>query len=95
MINFACRYSDLFTADQMLKVEEIGDGNINFVYRVSGNGKSLIVKQALPYIRIIGEGWPLSQDRVRIEAEALRFAAGRCLILSPKCMVLISSSVRS
>lgn len=84
VINFACRYSDLFTADQMLKVEEIGDGNINFVYRVSGNGKSLIVKQALPYIRIIGEGWPLSQDRVRIEAEALRFAAGRCPDLVPE-----------
>lgn len=84
VIAFARQHSDLFTADEALKVEEIGDGNINFVYRVSGASASLIIKQALPYVRIIGEGWPLSQDRVRIEAEALQLEAKYCPDLVPR-----------
>ncbi|WP_372597546.1 S-methyl-5-thioribose kinase [Amphritea sp.] len=84
VIAFARQHSDLFTADESLQVEEIGDGNINFVYRVSGDSNSLIIKQALPYVRIIGEGWPLSQDRVRIEAEALQLEAKHCPDLVPR-----------
>ncbi len=84
VIAFARQHSDLFTAEESLQVEEIGDGNINFVYRVSGAANSLIIKQALPYVRIIGEGWPLSQDRVRIEAEALQLEANYCPDLVPQ-----------
>ena len=84
VIAFARQHSDLFTADESLRVEEIGAGNINFVYRVSGDSNSLIIKQALPYVRIIGEGWPLSQDRVRIEAEALQLEAKHCPDLVPR-----------
>ncbi|MGN6599041.1 MAG: S-methyl-5-thioribose kinase [Actinomycetes bacterium] len=51
--------------------EEIGDGNLNVVYRVRGGDKSVIVKHAPPYLKVVGDAWPLSQDRVRIEAEAL------------------------
>jgi 5-methylthioribose kinase len=50
---------------------EVGDGNINFVYCVSGGGTTLVLKQALPYIRMIGESWPLSQDRIKFEAMSL------------------------
>ncbi|MGB2129906.1 MAG: S-methyl-5-thioribose kinase [Marinobacterium sp.] len=72
IIAFVRRHTRLFADDAVLKVSEIGDGNINFVYRVAEpGGNSVIVKQALPYVRIIGEGWPLSLDRNRIEAEAL------------------------
>lgn len=72
IIAFVRRHTRLFAEDALLKVSEIGDGNINFVYRVAEpGGASVIVKQALPYVRIIGEGWPLSLDRNRIEAEAL------------------------
>ena len=53
-------------------VKEVGDGNINFVFIVRGEmGKTIVVKQALPYIRIAPD-WPLSVDRARIEAAALR-----------------------
>lgn len=45
------------------KCTEIGDGNINFVFVVSGSGGAVIVKQGLPYIRCVGESWPLSQAR--------------------------------
>jgi len=43
------------------KCQEIGDGNINFVFVVSGASGAVIVKQGLPYIRCVGESWPLSQ----------------------------------
>ena len=38
----------------LMNVEEISDGNLNIVYRISDptNKKSYIVKQAPPYIRI-------------------------------------------
>ncbi|MBR9857607.1 MAG: S-methyl-5-thioribose kinase [Gammaproteobacteria bacterium] len=56
-----------------LQGEEIGDGNLNQVFRVCSPGEShgFIVKQALPYIRCIGESWPLTRDRARIEAQIL------------------------
>lgn len=72
VIAFVRRHTLLFNDAATLQVSEIGDGNINFVYRVAEpGGASVIVKQALPYVRIIGEGWPLSLDRIRIEAESL------------------------
>ncbi|MGB0467057.1 MAG: S-methyl-5-thioribose kinase [Pontibacterium sp.] len=81
---FARAHTDFFASGDVLNVTEIGDGNINYVYRVADDkGHSLIIKQALPYIRIIGEGWPLSQDRIRIEADALRLAAESCPDLVP------------
>lgn len=72
IIEFVLSNTDLFTEASALRVEEIGDGNINFVYRVANDQQSVIVKQALPYVRIIGEGWPLSLDRIRIEAQCLK-----------------------
>ena len=58
-----------------VEISEIGDGNLNFVYIVSNvsNGKSLIVKQAVPYLRIAGEGFPLSRERMNYEIRALQF----------------------
>ncbi|KIZ04682.1 isopentenyl-diphosphate Delta-isomerase [Monoraphidium neglectum] len=54
------------------QVEVRADGNINFVYLVTGPAGGLCVKESLPYVRCVGESWPLSRDRCRIEAEALR-----------------------
>lgn len=53
------------------RTEEIGDGNLNLVDRVYTTENSVIVKQALPYLRLAGEGWPLTVDRARIESSAL------------------------
>lgn len=50
---------------------EVGDGNLNMVFRVSGDHGSVIVKQALPYLRVAGESWPLTRHRARIEAWAI------------------------
>jgi hypothetical protein len=50
-------------------VEEIGDGNLNLVFRVRGGGGSVIVKQALPYLELAGDSWPLTLARARIFQE--------------------------
>jgi len=57
-----------------LDIQEIGDGNLNFVYRVTNSAdtsKSVIVKQAVPFLRMAGESWPLGRDRMRFEIRAL------------------------
>lgn len=51
---------------------EVGDGNLNLVFVVEGKGGALIVKQALPYLRLAGEGWPLPLRRTFFEVNALR-----------------------
>lgn len=78
VIDFVQTHTAVFNNSPDLTVTEIGDGNINFVYRVDDGAQSLIVKQALPYIRVIGEAWPLSQDRIRIEAKALKQSEESC-----------------
>jgi 5-methylthioribose kinase len=57
-----------------LEVIEIGDGNLNFVYRVNRTddpSRSVILKQAVPYLRMVGEEWPLGRDRMTYEIRAL------------------------
>ncbi|WP_180898313.1 S-methyl-5-thioribose kinase [Martelella soudanensis] len=53
------------------QVREVGDGNLNLVFIVEGGGRSMIVKQALPYVRLVGEGWPLPLTRSFFEYSAL------------------------
>ncbi|MCD8510469.1 MAG: S-methyl-5-thioribose kinase [Bacillus sp. (in: Bacteria)] len=74
----------LFDEGETLTGAEIGDGNLNYVFKVhNGKGKSVIVKQALPYARIVGEDMPLTVDRSRIEAEAMKTEAKFCPDLVP------------
>ena len=68
---------------------EVGDGNINFVYIVQGESQAIVVKQALPYVRCVGESWPLTADRARLEAEALLEAATHCPAYVPKVGVCV------
>ncbi|MEO6504755.1 MAG: phosphotransferase [Terrimesophilobacter sp.] len=51
--------------------EEIGDGNLNYIYRVWSATDSVIVKHALDYIRISHGARPLTIDRTMYEARAL------------------------
>lgn len=60
-----------FVGGPPLGAQEIGDGNLNMVYRVTGRTGSVIVKVAPPYLRVFGDAWPLTQDRIRIESEVL------------------------
>jgi 5-methylthioribose kinase len=61
-----------FLEQEQVSVTEISDGKINHVYRVVGEHKSLIYKQAVPYARTVGETMPLPLDRVRVEAKVLQ-----------------------
>lgn len=48
-------------------VREVGDGNLNLVFIVEGAKGAVCVKQALPYLRLVGEGWPLGLQRAWFE----------------------------
>ena len=52
-------------------VREVGDGNLNLVFIVKGDKGSAVVKQALPYVRLVGESWPLPLKRSFFEYHAL------------------------
>ena len=58
-------------------VREVGDGNLNLVSIVDGPKASIIVKQALPYVRLVGESWPLPLYRAFFEYHALMREAAR------------------
>ncbi|WP_407919230.1 S-methyl-5-thioribose kinase [Domibacillus indicus] len=62
----------LFAESDTVSATEIGDGNLNYVFHIIGTNKSVIVKQALPYAKVVGESWPLTLERADIENRALR-----------------------
>src|SRR5450631_1082386 len=46
------------------KVREVGDGNLNLVFIVTSGAAGVVVKQALPYVRLVGpsrrpSSWPI------------------------------------
>ncbi len=53
------------------QVREVGDGNLNLVFIVTGSAGQAVVKQALPYVRLVGESWPLPLKRSFFEYNAL------------------------
>ena len=63
--------------DADLSAREVGDGNLNQVFIVQSRGSdgspngSVVLKQALPYLRVAGESWPLTRERMRFETQAL------------------------
>lgn len=65
-------YLHFFDKDEDIIAEEIGDGNINYVFKVTSKetGKSLVIKQADKFLR--SSGRPLDLYRNKIEAEILR-----------------------
>jgi len=52
-------------------IDEVGDGNLNLVYTVSSESGNIIIKQALPYVRLVGDSWPLPLSRSFYEHEVL------------------------
>lgn len=65
---------DYFGSDE-IRADEIGDGNLNYVYKISSivnPQKALIAKQAVPFLRCVGEDFPLSRERMTYEIRALQ-----------------------
>jgi len=52
-------------------IDEIGDGNVNMIFRLAGPSGQVLIKQAVPYLRCVGESWPLSLRRNFFERKAL------------------------
>ena len=70
--NYSKEKVKFFDDDEKLQDIEIGDGNINYVFKIwnEESGKSLIIKQADKLLR--SSGRPLDINRSRIEAEILK-----------------------
>ncbi len=71
---YALEKLSIFNAGAELESKEIGDGNLNYVFRVwdKNSKNSVIIKQAGDTARI-SRDFKLSTDRNRIEAELLEF----------------------
>lgn len=70
--DYCVDFLKFFDKDEELDAIEIGDGNINYVFKVTSKttGKSLVVKQADKFLR--SSGRPLDLYRNKIEAEILK-----------------------
>ncbi|MCL4247008.1 MAG: S-methyl-5-thioribose kinase, partial [Anaerolineae bacterium] len=67
--------------DDPIEAVEVGDGNLNLVFIVTSavdEARTVVLKQALPYVRLVGDSWPLPPDRARIEAQALEIEYRLC-----------------
>jgi 5-methylthioribose kinase len=66
------RLADRIDAGSITDVTEVGDGNLNLVFIIrDAHGGGLVLKQALPYVRLVGPDWPMTPERARHEVEAL------------------------
>ena len=73
--------SALLDEPDELDIAEVGDGNLNFVYfatNARAPAKSVVVKQAPPFLRLAGKTWPLTRHRMEREVAALRRFAALC-----------------
>ncbi len=65
------------------RVTEVGDGNLNLVFIVEGPAGDICVKQALPYVRLVGDSWPLPLERAYFEQQATVIQAKQVGALVP------------
>ena len=83
-VNYAVEALEFFDKDEIVSCEEIGDGNINYVFRLKSSldGRSLVIKQADRFLR--SSGRPLDAGRSEIEEELLSLQNELCPGFVPK-----------
>jgi 5-methylthioribose kinase len=77
----------LFTSFDKLEVIEVGDGNLNYVYLITNRdnlAETVALKQAVPYLRVVGDSWPLTRERMRFEIQALEIHKSLCPDFAPE-----------
>jgi 5-methylthioribose kinase len=67
-------------------ISEVGDGNLNLVFIIKGTSGGIAAKQALPYVRLVGESWPLPLSRSHYEYLALTHQARLASGLVPEVL---------
>lgn len=84
LIDLVLARTKFFTSKDQLAIEEIGDGNINYVYRIGqvGTDKSLVVKYSDKLLR--SSQRPLDIKRSKIEARALEIKKDLCPGMVPE-----------
>lgn len=87
--NYVKKHMESFKDVENIRCDEIGDGNLNYVYRVvnADTGESVIVKQAGTTARISDE-FVLSTNRNKIETEALQLQNELAPGLVPEIFIL-------
>lgn len=85
VIDYVKVKTSLFDDDSELSCDEIGDGNLNYVFKVKDNkgGKSAVIKQA-GHVTRISEDMTLSVDRIKREANVLKIHNGFVPTLVPE-----------
>ena len=76
-----------FSCFDNLVVQEINDGNMNYAFVITNkrdSNQSVFVKQAPPYIKVLGEDWPLTRQRMTAEINALSYQASVCPEMVPE-----------
>jgi 5-methylthioribose kinase len=69
-------YSERLNIGEIDSIEEVGDGNLNLVFIVRAvSGVGVVLKQSLPYVRLVGPDWPMTPERARIEATTTKLHA--------------------
>jgi 5-methylthioribose kinase len=77
--------SGLLDTTSPIDVREVGDGTLNLIFVVRDSaGRSLVLKQALPYVRMAGPSWPLTPERTTAEARVLEIHGRLAPELVPK-----------
>jgi 5-methylthioribose kinase len=65
-------------------IREVGDGNLNMVFLVVGPNGGVCVKQSLPYVRVVGPGWPMPLERAFYEQLHYRTTGSHVSGLAPR-----------
>lgn len=77
----------IFSSFDHLDVQEINDGNMNYAFVVTNtldSNQSVFVKQAPPYIKVLGDQWPLTRQRMTAEIQALHYQSSVCPEMVPE-----------
>lgn len=71
-----------------LKIKEIGDGNLNFVFKISNNKKNTYaIKHAKPYLKILGKDFKLTTNRIIAEMNSMEYFNTICPKYVPKIYI--------
>ena len=67
-----------------VKIEEIGDGNLNFVFKVYDDKDCFALKHAKPYLKMLGKDFKLTTNRILAEMNSLEYFYTLCPSYVPK-----------